>query len=220
MAFFRLTHAAASGAAFLLALGVSAATARAELLRGPYDNPSPIALEAQVGLYGGLGGYTPGGFHIAFDYTHRFARYGDGRYGLWFFGNLGGIVGPGPGVCARADGGVYECSGIGYGSGLLLKAGVQLTFRTSIPLVPFVRGGVGVAGVFARDVCEDSGAGVPLLVLGGGARYHFTKHLAAGVHTDLHVGPGFYGAGKSCFPASHNELWRGLSFLGSFQYTL
>lgn len=194
--------------------------ARAELLRGPYDNPSPIGLEAQLGLQAGLGGYTAGGFHVAIDYTHRFARYREGRYGLWFFGNLGFTVGPGVNVCSTAGGTYYECSALGYGSGLSIKGGLQLTFRTPIPLVPFVRGGLAVTAGFGRDLCEDSGAGFPVAVVGGGARYHFTNHLSAGLLSDLTVGAMFYGAGKQCFSASHTELWRAITLLGSFQYTL
>lgn len=194
--------------------------ARAELLRGPYDNPSPVAFEAQLGLQAGLGGYTPGGLHLGLDYTHRFARYREGRYGLWFFGNLSFAIDPSTGVCPSAAGGYYECGALGYGSGLAIKAGLQLTFRTAIPLVPYVRAGVAVTGAFGRNVCEDSGGGFPIAVAGGGARYHFTRHLAAGLHSDLTLGPMFYGAGRQCFPASHVELWRAITLFGSFQYTL
>lgn len=204
---------------FAVLMLLCAGRARAELLRGPYDNPSPVAFEAQLGLQAGLGGYTPGGFLLGLDYTHRFARYRDGRYGLWFFGNLSFAIDPSTGVCQSATG-YYECGALGYGSGLAIKAGLQLTFRTAIPLVPYVRAGVAVTGAFGRNVCEDSGGGFPIAVAGGGARYHFTKHLAAGLHSDLTLGPMFYGAGRQCFPASHVELWRAITLFGSFQYTL
>ncbi len=214
-AFISLAHLA------LCAALLSPAPGRAELLHGPYEAPSPIAFEAQIGTQIGLGGYTPGGFKLLLGYTHRFARYRDGQYGLWFFGDLDLDIGPGNGVCFIGPGATmpYECTAIGYGSDFEVKAGLQLTFKTGIPLVPFVRAGVGVAFVFLRDGCDDGGVGVPLAVLGGGARYFLSPHVALSASADLHLGPGFYSAGH-CFGGDHNELWRSLSFLVGAQYAL
>ena len=194
--------------------------ASAELLRGPYEYPSAIALSGEVGLQIGMGGYTPGGFKLVVDYTHRFARSQDNLIGVWFFGDVGFIVGPGIGVCGTIDRGVYECNAVGYGSAIEIKAGIALSFRTKYPLVPYVKLGAAIAGVFGRDRCEDTGVGVPLAAPGGGLRYFFTRHLAVSLAAEGAFGPAFYSAGKDCFPGGHNEFWRSLSVLGGLQYAL
>lgn len=188
--------------------------------RGPFDYPSPIALSAEVGLQAGLRGYTPGGFKLVLDYTHRFARSRDNLIGVWFFADLGFVVSTGIGVCNLASGGVYDCSTIGYGSAIEIKGGIQLTFRTKYPLVPYVKLGAAIAGVFGRDRCEDTGAGVPLAVPGGGLRYFFSRHLAVSLGAEASLGPAFYSAGKDCFTGGHNEFWRAISVLGGLQYAL
>ena len=219
------TPASALVLAALCAIGVVSllpATPTPRSCTGPIEYPSPIAFEAQIGTQIGLGGYTPGGFKLLLGYTHRFARYNEGRMGLWFFGDVDLVVGPGAGVCFIGDAMnkvPYECSAIGTGSDFEVKAGLQLTFQTKIPLVPFVRAGVGVAFTFLRDECDDGGVGVPLGVLGGGARYFLTPHFALSASADIHVGPAFYSAGK-CFTGDHNEAWRSLSLLFGAQYAL
>lgn len=193
------------------------AVAGAALLRGPYDNPHPVALELQLGLQGRLAPFTPGGFNVALDYTHRFSRPRQGQFGLWFFGNVGFVVNSGHGACPQINADFSDCSTLGYGSGLNLKAGVQMTFRTAIPLVPYVRAGAAINGAFGRD-CNDSGGGFSG-VAGGGARYFLTQHLGVGLHTDLQFGPMFYGAGQ-CYTFSRAAVYASMSLLGSVQYAL
>ena len=203
----------------LAAALASPGDAAAELLRGPYEYPSAIALGGQAGLQIGMGGYTPGGFKLVVDYTHRFARSHDNLMGVWFFADLGFVVGPGIGVCNSAVG-VYECSAVGYGSAIEIKAGIALSFRTKYPLVPYVKLGAAIAGVFGRDRCEDTGVGVPLAAPGGGVRYFFTRHLAVSLAAEGAFGPAFYSSGKDCFPGGHNEFWRSASFLAGLHYAL
>jgi hypothetical protein len=208
--------------ALLLALFTFAVgrPARAELLHGTYEYPSPIAFDAQLGAQVDLGGYTPGGFKLELGYTHRFARYNEGRIGMWFFGDLDLVFGPSH-VCFNLAHLPYDCSGAGDGSDFEVKAGVQLTFATAVPLVPFVRVGIGVGIPFLRSQCDDTGVGVPLAVIGGGARYFLTRHLALSATADLDLGPGFYNSGNGdCFTGDHNEVWRSLSILLGAQYAL
>jgi hypothetical protein len=210
----------AAMAAVVILLGPG--SARAELLRGPYEYPSAITFDGHIGLQLGLGGYTPGGLKLQLNYSHRFASSRDRLMGVWFFIDLAGVAGPGVGVCMPEVGPVFECGAVGYGSDIEIKSGIQLTWRTPVPVVPFLKMGAAIAGVFARDYCGDSGVGVPLAAVGGGARYFFTKHFALSVGADLHLGPAFYSSGKEgrCFPGDHNELWRSLSFLLGMHYAL
>ncbi|MDW8280401.1 MAG: hypothetical protein RMK29_01735 [Myxococcales bacterium] len=192
---------------------------RAALLRGPYEYPSPISFSGKFGFQAGLGGFTPGGFKLLLNYSHRFARSHDQVVGVWFLADLGFVVGPGIGVCGPPEA-LYECSALGYGSAVEIKGGIQLTFRTPVPLVPYVKLAAAIAGVFGRDRCEDTGVGVPLAARGGGVRYFVTPHLAVSLGAEATLGPAFYSAGRDCFPGSHNEFWRAISVLAGLHYAL
>lgn len=212
-----------AAALFVSGVLAHAPAAEAALLHGPYEYPSAVAFEGGIGLQGGMGGYTPGGFKLELGYTHRFVTANQGLIGVWFFGNLDGVIGPGIGVCG--DNPVYECDSVGYGSAFEIKSGIQLTFRTPYPVVPYARVGLGLAFAFGRDRCDDSGVAVPLHVVGGGARYFFTRHVAATLGLDLELGPAFYSGGNCAWSpdrrgGDHNEFWRSMSLVGGVQYAL
>lgn len=202
---------------FLLSV---AAPARAALLQGPYEYPSPVSFDAQIGPQIGLGGLTPGGFKLQLGYNHRFATTRSGGMGVWFFANLGLEFGPG-GVHYLNPGQLdaIGCGGFACGHSVDLVGGVQLTFRTSIPLQPFAKLGIGLAGAYGRAGCGDGGVAAPLANASGGARYFLTRHLAVGAEVALGLGPAFFiSDAAGCGGAF--SFWSTLSLLGGVQYAL
>lgn len=153
-------------------------------------------LSAQLGFQASLGGGTPGGFKMFFDYSHRLSQL------VWLNFKVNPTFGYGEGrtICYDQFGNAYDCGtgfdGNGYAVDLL--AGVKLKWMTRFHLVPYASVNGGVVPVFARPA-GDNGAAV-VINSGGGLKYFLTPHIGLGGEITFTLGPGFY--------SGHTEFYR------------
>jgi hypothetical protein len=145
-------------------------------------------LSPQLGFQAGLGGTTPGGFKLFFDYSHRLSNL------VWLNFKLNPTFGVGSGrsICYDRFGNPYDCGtgfdGDGYAIDIL--AGVKLKWMTRVHVMPYANIDAGVIPIFARPA-GDNGAAVALYT-GGGAKYFITPKIGLGGEFNFALGPGFY----------------------------
>jgi hypothetical protein len=168
----------ALGGAALTALAAVAtlapAPARAEdnMLRGPHPFLKDNELSAHVQLVAGIGN-TPGGTKIAAEYGYRFMN------PVWLnlqvnFQNATCRSESVSATCNQPTGSVFET-----------LAGIKLKWATPIPLVPYVKGGIGLAYAFpdgASNTMGIAGRG------GAGASWFFFDWLGIGAEFGYSVG--------------------------------
>jgi hypothetical protein len=160
----------AIGAAAMLAAG--AARADDNLLRGPHPFLKQNELSMHVLLAAG-GTDTPGGTKIASDYGYRLA--GPAWLNLQLnFQHALCRTPSGATTCMEPSGSVFET-----------LAGVKLKFATAIPVVPFVKGGAGLAFAFPNGAANGLG---PAVRVGGGANYYFFDWLGLGAEIGFSAG--------------------------------
>lgn len=153
-------------------------------------------LTGEMGFQASLGGGTPGGFKLFFDYAHRLSNL------VWLDFKVNPTFGAGESrtLCYDQFGNVYDCGtgfeGNGYAIDLL--AGVKLKWMTRFHLMPYASVNGGVVPVFARPA-GDNGAAV-VFNTGGGLKYFVTPHIGLGGEMTFTLGPGFY--------SGHTELYR------------
>jgi hypothetical protein len=162
------------GAAVLVATALAARPARAQdnMLRGPHPFLKDNELSAHVQLVAGVGN-TPGGTKIAADYGYRL------RGPAWLnlqlnFQNAPCHTPSGAPNCSDPSGTVYET-----------LAGIKLKWATPIPLVPYVKGGVGLAYAFPDRASNGFGFAARF---GGGASWFIFDWLGLGAELGYSVG--------------------------------
>lgn len=178
-------------------LCASAAQAQTTVVSRQYENfPGRDELSGQMGFQASLGGGTPGGFKLFFDYSHRLSQL------VWLNFKLNPTFGAGETrtVCVDQFGNTYDCGtgfdGNGYAIDIL--AGVKLKWMTRFRLVPYANINAGVVPVFARPA-GDNGAAV-VFNTGGGLKYFVTPRIGVGGELSFTLGPGFY--------SGHTEFYR------------
>ena len=156
-------------------------------------------LSAQLGFQASLGGATPGGFKMFFDYSHRLNDL------VWLNFKLNPTFGAGETrtLCYDQFGNPYDCGtgfdGNGYAIDLL--AGVKLKWMTRVHVMPYANLNAGVVPLFARPA-GDNGAAV-VFNTGGGVKYFVTPRIGVGGEISFTFGPGFY--------SGHTEFYRAFS---------
>ena len=178
-------------------LFAGAASAQTTTVSRSYSGfPGKDELSGQLGFQASLGGGTPGGFKMFFDYSHRLSNL------VWLNFKLNPTFGAGETrtVCRDQFGNPYDCGtgfdGNGYAIDIL--AGVKLKWMTRIHLMPYASANAGVVPVFARPV-GDNGAAV-VVNTGGGVKYFITPRIGLGGEITFTLGPGFY--------SGHTEFYR------------
>jgi hypothetical protein len=167
----------------------------------------PNELTAEMGLQASLGGTTPGGFKLFFDYARRMSNL------VWldFKVNPTFDTGYRQGVCYDQFGDPYACGYSGlYGNGYAIDLLAGAKFKWLVvrnKLMPYCNINGGVVPVFSRPNGDDGAAIV--VNTGGGLKYFVTPHVGLGGEINLTLGPGFYGGPNN---TGHNELYRAFNF--------
>jgi hypothetical protein len=152
------------GAAALLAAAGVARGADENLLHGPHPFLKQNELSIHVLLAAG-GDNTPGGTKIAADYGYKLV--GPAWVNLQLnFQHAMCHTPSGGTVCDEPSGSVFET-----------LVGGKAKFATAIPIVPFIKGGVGLAYAFPNGAGNGFG---PAVRFSGGANYFFFDWLGLG----------------------------------------
>jgi hypothetical protein len=166
-------------------------------------------LSPAMGFQAGLGGTTPGGFKLFFDYSHRLTNL------VWLNFKVNPTFGVGTAsrICYDQFGNAYDCGsgpfeGNGYAIDLL--AGVKLKWMTRVHVMPYANIDAGVIPIFARPA-GDNGAAVAVHT-GGGVKYFVTPRIGVGGELDFTLGPGFY--------SNHTEFYRAFNFAIGAEFLL
>jgi hypothetical protein len=179
----------------LVVLMLAAVPARAAIqTRGPELFPGKLQLGVTViGFQAGFVSLASSGYKLTADFSGLIAPIKPG--GIWLGGGM------------NYTAGFFGCTAFnGCGGDLQLWAFVMLTLEKiiPIPLVPFVRAGIG------GDVEFYNGAvGAFVLRFGGGVHYYLLKWLGVGIETNFTLGPGFYG---------NNNGVNGTGFYGTWDF--
>jgi hypothetical protein len=175
----------------------AAAPAHAQVqTKGPEVFPGKIQLGVQpLGVQIGFGNRSPGGYKAFFDISGLIAS--PGKLSLW----LGGGV--------NFTYGFYGCYVRDCGYDLQVWVFIMLTFEKliPIPLVPFVRAGLGADVLFYNAI-----AGAAVMRVGGGAYYWLLRWLGVGMETNFTVGPGFYPNGAGTLFYGNWDVGLGVRF--------
>jgi hypothetical protein len=163
----------------------------------------------QLGLQTSLGGNTPAGFKLFFDYARRLG------YLVWLDFQVNTMFGVGPvhGTCYDGTGHAFDCGGAvdANGHAIDVLAGIKLRFPVRrAPLIPYVGVNGGVVAVYDRPA-RDNGAAV-VARMGGGIRYFPTRHVGIGGEVALTLGPAFYSDTCSDCNDSHVAFYRAFDF--------
>jgi hypothetical protein len=166
-------------------------------------------LSPHMGFQAGLGGTTPGGFKLFFDYSHRLTNL------VWLNFKLNPTfgVGAGTGVCYDRFGNGYDCGGLyfdGNGYAIDLLAGIKLKWMTRVHVMPYANIDGGVIPIFARPA-GDNGAAIAFHT-GGGVKYFVTPKIGVGGEIDFTLGPAFY--------SGHTELYRAFNLAIGAEFLL
>jgi hypothetical protein len=174
----------------------AAANAQTYVSRRMDGFPGKDELSGQLGFQASLGGTTPGGFKMFFDYSHRLTNL------VWLNFKLAPTFGAGETrtVCVDQFGNTYDCGtgfdGNGYAIDIL--AGVKLKWMTRVHVMPYANINAGVVPVFARPA-GDNGAAI-VFNTGGGVKYFVTPRIGVGGELSFTLGPGIY--------SGHTEFYR------------
>jgi hypothetical protein len=175
----------------------AAAPARAQVqTKGPEVFPGKIQLGVQpLGFQVGFGNRSPSGYKALFDISGLIAS--PGKLSLWLGGG------------ANFTYGFYGCYVRDCGYDLQLWVFIMLTFEKliPIPLVPFVRAGLGADVLFYNAI-----AGAAVFRVGGGAYYWLLKWLGLGMETNATFGPGFYPNGAGTLFYGNWDVGLGVRF--------
>jgi hypothetical protein len=175
-------------------------------------------ISAQLGFQASLGGTTPAGVRLNFDYARQLTNL------VWldFKLNPTFAVGPNRAICQDTHGSLYDCGSGAYGDGYAIDilGGVKLKFPIPrIPaLVPYAQIGLGVAAIFSRPT-HDDGAGL-IFHTGGGLMYFVTRHVGLGGELGLTLGPAWYSETCPNCNNAHTELYRAIDVSLGAQFVL
>lgn len=166
----------------------------------PGKNELALHLGFQAGLNNYLGGGTPSGFKLLFDYSFRFHPL------IWF--NLGVNATFGGGGCDQFG----NCAFAASGNTVEPEAGIKVKFKTPIPLDPYVKADVVFVGIYNR-YCGDNGFAFGLRA-SGGVHYYVFKWLGLGVELGFVGGPARYAGTGNCsfFYQPHWEFYASFDF--------
>lgn len=180
----------------------SPARAQENLLHGPHPFLRDNALSLHVLVGQGLGD-TLTGAKLALDYGYKLT---DGVVApLWLdlqvnYEHSGcNADTTNSGVCGTNTGDLIET-----------LAGARWTFATPIPLVPYLKSGIGLLFAFPNGASDAVGVGVRVV---GGANYFFFDWLGLGAQVGFSVGRIDYDA---TFKGSHN--YATLDFGGGVEF--
>jgi hypothetical protein len=179
----------------------AAARAEENLLHGPH----PFLKDNQVSLHVLIGegiNNSVSGAKLAFDYGYKMT--GGVVAPLWLdlqinYEHSGCNATASNGVCGANTGDVIET-----------LAGVRWTFATPIPLVPYLKSGLGFLFGFPNGASDAVGFGVRAV---GGANYFFFDWLGLGAEVGFSLGRIGY---DSTFTGSHN--YASLDFGGGLEF--
>jgi hypothetical protein len=167
-----------------LVLLLLSSPARADVqTKGPEIFPGKLQVGVTViGVQAGFANFDTSGYKLTSDFSGLIAPVKFG--GIWLGGGINYTYGL-FGYCGAPGTFNGNC-----GSDLTLWAFVMLTLEKiiPIPLVPFVRAGLGGDVLFYGAT-----AGAFVLRFGGGVHYYLLKWLGVGIETNFSLGPGFYG---------------------------
>jgi hypothetical protein len=190
------------------------ALAQSYVSRGMSGFPGKDELSAQLGFQASMGGGTPNGFKMFFDYSHRLSQL------VWLNFKLNPTFGAGGDrtICTDGNGNVYDCTTgfAGEGWALDILAGVKLKWMTRVHVMPYANIDAGVVPIFSRPN-EDTGAAV-VIHTGGGVKYFVTPRIGLGGEIDFTLGPAFYGSSR--YVHSHNEFYRAFNFVVGAEFIL
>jgi hypothetical protein len=142
------------------------------MLRGPHPFLKDNELAAHMQLVAGVGN-TPGGTKIIAEYGYKLGT------PVWLnvqvnYQNATCRSQSGTNMCNQPTGSVFET-----------LAGIKLKWATPIPLVPYVKGGVGLAYAFPDGVANTMGVAARG---GAGAAWFFFDWLGVGGEFGYSVG--------------------------------
>jgi hypothetical protein len=157
--------------------------------------PAPFVgrneISAQIGFQAGLGGSTPGGLKLFFDYSRHM------RGIVWWNIKVNPTFGTGSAgtICYDSFGYTYVC-GPGFGGNghaIDFLSGVKLKIpATRVPLVGYVNLAGGLVALIGRPYPDD---GVAVVFRpGGGFKYFVTPHIGVGAELSIGIGPAFHSA--------------------------
>jgi hypothetical protein len=161
-------------------------------------------ISTQLGFQGGLGGATPGGAKLFFDYARQLSPI------VWLNVQVNPMFAVAAGRCVDRFGFTYDCGIVG-GNGHAVDAlvGVKLKFPQSrAPIVPYAHVSGGVVGIFNRPY-NDNGAAV-VARFGGGFRWFVTPHVGLGAEMAFTLGGAFYSESCAGCRDAHNEFYRAI----------
>jgi hypothetical protein len=167
-------------------------------------------ISTQLGFQASLGGTTPSGVKMFFDYSRYLGSV------VW----LNFKLNPTFAASARVTCNGYDCGYglIGDGDSLDVLAGVKLKFPMVHKLVPYANINVGVVGIYDRPYGDDGAAAV--FRGGGGLRWFVTPHVAIGGEMNFTLGGGFYGETCPGCQNGHNEFYRAFDMALGAEFVL
>ncbi len=197
-----------------LLLVASSASAQSISRRYSGGFPGKDELSAELGLQASLGGTTPGGFKMFFDYAHRLSDI------AWLDFKLNPTFDTGyrAATCVDQFGNPYPCGYAGlYGNGYAidLLAGAKFKWLLRNRVMPYCNIDGGVVPIFARPA-GDNGAAI-VVNTGGGVKYFVHPRVGLGGEVNFTLGPGFYSGPNN---TGHNELYRAFNFAAGAEFIL
>lgn len=169
----------------------SLALADEEIAEQADDKPDEIpdqSVGGQLGIAGGSGGVTPGGFRVSGHYLYRLSEQD------WFDGAASFTFGSGGAECFRDRMDDVVCDhGFAEGRGVEVIAAVRRYFGAQGQFVPYAKLGVGISIVRFSD---DDVTGVALPIhAGGGVRANVSEQVAITASGELIAGLGRFNRG-------------------------
>jgi hypothetical protein len=183
-------RAALWGVFATVALAPGRAAAEDNVLRGPHPFLKDNELAAHVLIVAGVS-QTPGGTKVAADYGYRMT--GPAWLNLQLNFQRAPCHSPsGASTCDEPSGSVFET-----------LAGVKLKWATPIPVVPFVKGAVGLAYSFPNGAANALGFAARA---GGGASWFVFDWLGFGAELGYSVGSMTMHSSSSMSTSGYAEL--------------
>ena len=196
----------------LIALLLVPSLAFAESIEETTDDDAPEAIPdqsvgGQVGVAGGAGGVTPGGFRVSGHYLYQLSEQD------WFDGAASFTFGSGGAECFRDRMDDVICDhGFAEGRGVEVIAAVRRYFAAQGQFIPYARLGVGISIVrFSDD--DVTGLALPIHA-GGGVRANVSEQVAIVAAGEIIAGLGRFNRGIG------TEAQLGIAILAGAEFRL